>query len=262
MLRSALPVFALIFAVGCGEGPPSAVEETGPTLQELAPTPSGAPSLLVFSRTVGFRHDSISDGLTALTGLAQQHGFGLSSTEDAGHFNDAELAPYAAIIFMSTTGDILNPEQQAAFERYMAAGHGYVGVHAAADCEYDWPFYGKVVGAYFKGHSQPTAAQLTPEPVTHPALTGLPSPWSRTDEWYGFQTNPRPSVTVILTVDETTYAADTGAMGPDHPVAWFHTNAGGRSFYTALGHTRESFTEPLFLAHLLGGIQWAAGLTQ
>ena len=127
---------------------------------------------------------------------------------------------------------------------------------------YNGIMYGKVVGAYFKGHSQPTAAQLKLEPVTHPALAGLPSPWGRTDEWYGFQTNPRPNVTVLLTVDETTYAPDTSAMGPDHPVAWSHTNAGGRSFYTALGHTRESFTEPLFLAHLLGGIQWAAGLTQ
>ncbi|HVY32662.1 MAG TPA: ThuA domain-containing protein [Polyangiaceae bacterium] len=261
MLRSIAAVFSLVFATGCGEGPPTG-DDTGPTLKELVPTPAGAPSVLVFTRTSGFRHDSIPAGLQALTTLAQQHGFGLSNTEDATRFTDAVLAQFAAVIFLSTTGEILLADQEAAFERYMAAGHGYVGVHAAADCEYNWPFYGKLVGAYFKGHSLPTSAQVKVEPVTHPSLTGLSSPWTRTDEWYGFATNPRPDVTVLLTVDETTFAPEGGEMGADHPVAWYHTNVGGRAFYTALGHTRESFSEPQFLAHLLGGIQWATGVAQ
>lgn len=261
MLRFTLALFSLLVAAGCGEGPPTATD-TGPPLKELVAAPAGAPSVLVFSRTAGFRHDSIPAGIEALTTLAQQHGFGLSSTEDARQFNDAVLAQFAAVIFLSTTGDILIADQEAAFERYMAAGHGYVGVHAAADCEYNWPFYGKLVGAYFKGHGQVVSAQVKLEPVTHPALAGLSSPWTRTDEWYGFQTNPRPEVTVLLTVDESTYSPEQGEMGADHPVAWYHTNADGRAFYTALGHTRESFSEPLFLGHLLGGIQWAAGIAQ
>ena len=201
MQRTLLAAFALVFASSCGEGPPAA-DDTGAPVQELAATPAGGPRVLVFSRTAAFRHDSIPAGLSALTALAQQNGFGLSSTIDSTQFNDAALAPFAAIVFLSTTGDILNPEQQAAFERYMAAGHGYVGVHAAADCEYDWPFYEKVVGAYFKGHSQPTSAEVQVEPVTHPALSGLSSPWLRTDEWYGFSTNPRPTDTVLLPVHE------------------------------------------------------------
>lgn len=261
MIRAILAGFLPIFAAACSE-PPPATEDPNAGLTELSPTPAGAPRLLLFTKTAGFRHDSIPAGIQAITALAQQHGFGLVGTENAGQFTDAVLSQFAAVIFLSTTGDILIADQEAAFERYMAAGHGYVGVHAASDCEYFWPFYEKLVGAYFKGHSQPTSAQVKVEPVTHPALTGLSSPWIRTDEWYGFATNPRPNVTVLLTVDESTYAPEQGEMGADHPVAWYHTNVGGRAFYTALGHTRESFSEPQFLGHLLGGIQWAAGVAQ
>ena len=155
---------------------------------------------------------------------------------------------------------MITDSNRTAFESFIAAGNGYVGIHAAADCEYDWPFYGNLVGAYFGGHSLVVGATLNLEPVTHPALTGLTSPWQWTDEWYGFTANPRPQVTVLLTVDETSYDPGQGMMGPDHPVAWYHAFQGGRAFYTALGHTSESFSDPQFRAHLLGGIQWAAGI--
>lgn len=261
MRRRLLAAFALAFASGCGEGPPPE-DRSSQGFKQLVAPPAGAPNVLVFSRTAGFRHDSIPAGLSALTSLAQQQGFGLAGTEDATQFTDAVLGQFAAVIFLSTTGDLLLADQEAAFERYMAAGHGYVGIHAASDCEYHWPFYERLVGAYFMGHSQVTTATVKVEPVSHPAVAGLPSPWNRKDEWYGFSTNPRSQVTVLLTVDEATYAPEQGAMGADHPVAWYHENTGGRAFYTALGHTRESFSEPEFLAHLLGGIRWAAGLTQ
>jgi type 1 glutamine amidotransferase len=223
---------------------------------------AGQPRILVFSRSGGFRHDSIPAGITALTELAQQHGFGLAGTEDKAQFTDENLARFAAVVFLSTTGEILDAAHEAAFERYIAAGNGYVGVHAASDCEYQWPYYGGLVGAYFASHSSVVEANLKPEPVTHASLTGLPSPWKRTDEWYAFRTNPRSQVTVLLSVDETTYDPGQGTMGADHPVAWYHTYQGGRSFYTALGHTTESFREPAFMAHLLGGMQWAAGIVQ
>jgi cytochrome c len=245
---------------GCASAPPptpAPQTNTGSTV--LVAATAGQPQLLVFSRTAAFRHQSIPAGLTGLTQLAQQHGFGLTATEDPAQFNDAFLATFAAVIFLSTSGDVLDAPAQAAFERYVAASHGYVGVHAAADCEYDWPWYGGLVGAYFAGHSDVVPATLKLEAVTHPALDGLPSPWSRTDEWYGFRTNPRAQVTVLLSVDETSFDPGPGSMGADHPLAWFHEYQGGRAFYTALGHTAESFSDPLVLGHLLGGIQWAAG---
>jgi type 1 glutamine amidotransferase len=248
---------ALLALVGCSQPPPAA-EDPQAGLKVLVPAAPGQPSLLVFSRTQGFRHDSIPAGLSALEQLARAHGFGLSATEDARQFTDPSLASFSALIFLSTTGDVLDASGQAALERYLAAGHGWVGIHAAADCEYDWPYYGGLVGAYFGGHSLVVEASLKLEPVTHPALSGLPSPWVRTDEWYGFDTNPRPQVTVLLTADETSFDAGQGSMGPDHPVAWYHQYGGGRAFYTALGHTAESFSEPELLSHLLGGISWAA----
>lgn len=258
-VAAAVSCLACLSLANCGSSPP-ATEDTRSGLTELVAAPPGKPRLLVFSRTQGFRHDSIPAGIAALSQLASQQGFGLSSTEDAAQFTDDTLGAFAAIVFLSTTGDVLDAEQQAAFERYIAAGHGYVGIHAAADCEYEWPFYGSLVGAWFKGHSQVTSAQVKIEPVTHPAVASLTSPWSREDEWYGFRDNPRPNVTVLLTVDESSYDPGQGLMGGDHPVSWFHESQGGRAFYTALGHTSKTFTEAAFTSHLLGGIQWAARL--
>jgi cytochrome c len=250
----------LLALTGCSAPPETADPNIG--TKTLVAAPAGQPSLLVFSRTGGFRHDSIPAGIAALTQLAEQQGFGLSATEDKQQFTDENLARFAAVVFLNTTGEILDAAHEAAFERYIAAGHGYIGVHAASDCEYQWPFYGGLVGAYFAGHSSVVEATVKAEPVTHASLSGLPSPWLRTDEWYGFDLNPRAEVTVLLTVDEASYDPGGGMMGADHPVAWYHSYQGGRAFYTALGHTRESFQEPEFLAHLLGGARWAAGIVQ
>jgi cytochrome c len=251
----------LLALPACSE-PPTNEPDDRAGLHVLVAAAPGQPSILVFSKTAGFRHESIPAGVAALKALAQQHGFGLTQTEDGRQFTDQALSGFAAVVFMSTTGDVLIAGEEAAFERYIAAGHGFVGVHAAADCEYDWAYYGGLVGAYFAGHSLVVPASVKLEPVTHAALSGLPSPWQRTDEWYGFRTNPRTSATVLLTVDETSYDAGQGMMGADHPVAWYHDYQGGRAFYTALGHAPESFSDPVFLGHLLGGIQWAAGLAQ
>jgi type 1 glutamine amidotransferase len=252
----------LLALAGCSQVPPTDPNDLSVGLHELVPASTNQPRLLLFTKTAGFRHDSIPAGVTALTSLAEQQGFGLTRTEDARQFTDQTLGAFTAVIFLSTTGDILIADEEAAFERYIAAGHGFVGVHAAADCEYNWSFYGGLVGAYFADHSSVVPATVKLEPVTHPALTGVPSPWLRKDEWYAFRTNPRPQVTVLLTVDEATYDAGQGTMGADHPVAWYHPYQGGRAFYTALGHTSESFSDAVFLGHLLGGIQWAAGVAQ
>jgi type 1 glutamine amidotransferase len=204
--------------------------------------------VLVFTRTAGFRHDSIPAGIQAVRELGAEGGFTVDATEDPSRFTTANLAGYRAVVFLSTTGDVLDDAQQAAFESYIRAGGGFVGVHAAADTEYDWPFYGELLGAYFAGHP----------PVQHAtgrASDPLGPAWSRTDEWYNFR--GRPNAHVLATVDESSYTG--GTMGADHPIAWCKEYAGGRSFYTAGGHASAAYAEPAFRAHLLAGILYATG---
>ncbi len=213
-------------------------------------------AVLVFSKTAGFRHDSIPAGIAAIQQLATQNNFTVETTEDAAQFTDANLARFKAVIWLSTTADVLDATQQAAFERYIRAGNGYMGVHAAADTEYDWPWYGGLVGAYFSSHPAIQPATVRLEDTSHPATAGLPVTWPRTDEWYSYRTNPRSSVHVLATLDESTYSG--GTMGADHPIAWCRPYDGGRSFYTGMGHTQESYSEANFRTHLLGGIRYAA----
>jgi len=216
--------------------------------------------LLVFSKTGGFRHASIKDGKIALQKLAAQHNYAVDFTEDSNVFTDVNLARYDAVVFLLTTGTILDDNQKAAFERYIRAGGGYVGVHSASDTEYDWSWYGGLVGAYFDrihGHSKVMQATIHVTDRTQPSTMMLPAIWIRTDEWYNFATNPRGKVNVLMTIDEKSYKG--GTMGADHPIAWYHEYDGGRAWYTALGHTSSSYYEPLFLAHLWGGIVYATG---
>ncbi len=215
--------------------------------------------VLIFSATAGFRHDSIANGIQTIQMLAATNNFSVDTTEDATQFNDANLAQYKAIIFLSTTGDVLtNAQQQAALQHYIEAGGGYVGIHAAADTLHNWPWYGGLVGAYFVSHPAIQQATVKVADRVDPSTRMLPKRWVRTDEWYNFSTNARPTVHVLATVDETTYTG--GTLGFDHPIAWSQIYDGGRAWYTAGGHTPESFSEPLFQAHLLGGIQFAAGV--
>jgi type 1 glutamine amidotransferase len=212
--------------------------------------------VLVFSKTAGFRHDSIPAAVAAIRTLGSRNNFVVDAVEDGAAFNDANLARYKAVVFLLTTGDVLDATQQAAFERYIRGGNGYVGVHSASDTEYDWPWYGGLVGAYFQGHPAIQTATIRLEDRQHPSTRPLPEPWVRRDEWYNFRTNPRANVRVLARLDEATYSG--GTMG-DHPIAWYHAFDGGRAWYTAGGHTAESYSEPLFLEHLLGGINYAAG---
>ncbi len=216
------------------------------------------PRVLVFSKTTGFRHDSIPDGLAAIRQLGQQNGFDVDATEDAAAFNDTNLARYQSVVWLSTTGDVLDAVQQAAFERYLRNGGGFAGIHSATDTEYDWPWYGGLVGAYFQDHPAIQRATVRVEDSAHPSTIALPAAWERTDEWYNFRLNPRGRVKVLATLDERSYSG--GGMGADHPIAWCQLYDGGRAWYTAGGHTRESYGEPLFRQHLLGGLQFTAQL--
>ncbi|MGK5441761.1 ThuA domain-containing protein [Micromonospora sp. URMC 105] len=213
--------------------------------------------VLVFSKTAGFRHDSIAVGTQAIRDLGAANSFTVTATEDAAAFTTGNLAQYEAVIFLNTTGDVLNATQQTAFESYIGSGGGFVGVHSAADTEYNWSFYGNLVGAYFASHPAIQQANVKVEHRGHAATAHLPQTWTRTDEWYNYQTNARSTARVLATLDESSYSG--GSMGADHPHSWCKTYSGGRAFYTGGGHTQASYSEPAFRAHLLGGIRYAAG---
>ncbi|MBB2946669.1 type 1 glutamine amidotransferase [Actinoplanes lutulentus] len=211
--------------------------------------------VLVFSRTAGFRHDSIAAGTQTIRELGAANGFSVTATEDPAVFT--ALSSFEAVVFLNTTGDVLNAAQQTAFETWIKSGRGYVGVHAAADTEYDWPFYGELVGAWFASHPAIQSANVKVEDRAHAATAHLPQVWNRTDEWYDYRTNARSTAHVLATLDESSYSG--GTMGADHPHSWCKPYQGGRSFYTGGGHTVASYTDGAFRAHLLGGIRYAAG---
>ncbi len=223
---------------------------------------AGPAQVLVFSKTEGFRHESIEAGQAAVRQLAAEHGYGVTVTEDADRFNEDTLSKYRAVVFLSTTGDVLDAEQQVAFERYIQAGGGYVGVHAATDTEYDWPWYGQLAGAYFLMHpSVPSNVQEGKFTVMEKGMWAtkmFPDTFRRTDEFYSFR-NISDKITPVLALDDASYQ---GGENPDyHPMAWYQEFDGGRSFYTALGHTEEAFADSAFLQHLWAGIDYAAGGT-
>ncbi|RYU92092.1 ThuA domain-containing protein [Mucilaginibacter terrigena] len=215
------------------------------------------PKVLIFCKTAGFHHESIAVGIPAIIKLGKQNNFDVDTTTNSAKFTAANLKQYAAVIFLSTTGDVLNNEQQAAFEQYIRAGHGFVGVHAATDTEYDWPWYGNLVGAYFKSHpSKQQEANLEVVDRGFPATNHLPATWRRLDEWYNYKWMAG-DLQVLIKIDEKSYTG--GENGDNHPMSWYHNYDGGRSFYTALGHTDASYADPLYLKHLLGGIKYAIG---
>jgi type 1 glutamine amidotransferase len=229
----------------------TALAEPPPKADEAA-----TQAVLVFSRTAGFRHGSIPAGIEAVKRLGREHGFKVDATEDPAKFV-ANLSDYDAVVFLNTTGDVLNDDQQKAMESFVRAGNGFVGVHSATDTEYDWPWYGRLVGAYFAGHPRIQEAEIEVVSRNHPSTRHLSARWTRVDEWYNFRESPTGKVTVLARLDESTY--EGGTMPDDHPVSWCHEYDGGRAWYTAGGHTNESFAEPSFLRHLLGGIKWAMG---
>lgn len=245
MARSIL-ILVLAFAPLCGC-------HSAPTREPI--------DVLVFSRTAGFRHSSIPAGIKALNQLCFESGYTCSSTEDATVFETTNLAQYDVIIFLNTTGDILDESQQAAFEDWFTnpgkQQRGFVGIHAAADTEYDWPFYRDLLGGQFKSHPAVQQAVVVCEDASHPSTAHLPKQWQRTDEWYNYRTNPRESgANVLLNLDTASYQGDE--MEGDHPIAWCRQRGSARMFYTGGGHTEECYSEPLFLQHILGGIRWAA----
>ncbi|MEO0572928.1 MAG: ThuA domain-containing protein [Bacteroidota bacterium] len=213
--------------------------------------------VLVYTKTEGYRHKNIEKGVKTLRELGRENGFIVLQTQTAEDFNTNNLKNFRLVVFLSTTGDVLNGEQERAFENYLKSGGAFMGIHAASDTEYDWPWYGKLVGAYFESHPKGTpTAKINVVDKSHPSTVHLPDVWERTDEWYNFK-NINPNVTVLLNLDESSY--EGGTNGGNHPIAWYHEFDGARSFFTGGGHTEASFDEPEFRQHLLGGMEWCLG---
>lgn len=210
--------------------------------------------MLVFSKTAGFRHGSIENGKQMFKKLAEENAWMLTVTENADEMVSA-LPRVRVVVFLSTTGDVLNDSQQKAFEEWYRKGNGYVGIHAAADTEYDWPWYGSLVGGYFKSHPAIQKAQVTVEDARHAITKGLPKSMERTDEWYDYRINPRGAVYVLASLVQTSYTGST--MSTDHPIMWLHEFDGGRAFYTGFGHTAESYSEPAFVQIVTRAVKWA-----
>lgn len=212
--------------------------------------------VLVFSKTVKFRHSSIPAGKTAIIKLGKDIGFETDTTENSAVFTEKNLQKYSAVIFLSTTGDALNDKQQEAFEHYIQAGGGFVGIHAATDTEYDWPWYNNLVGAYFASHpGNPNVQEGEVYAVdkNHPSMQDFPERWKIKDEFYDFKSF-NPKVNVLVKIDEKTYK--DGKMGDNHPMSWYHEYDGGKAFYTNFGHENATFVNPVFVKHLTGGLNY------
>ena len=212
--------------------------------------------ILVFAKTNGFHHSSIPNGKAAIQKLGKENDFDVDVTEDSLVFAEDNLKKYAAVVFLNTTGNILSYKQEAAFERFIQAGGGFVGIHSATDTEYDWIWYSKLVGANFESHPKQQNAKILVVDKDHASTKHLPDTWERFDEWYNFK-NLNKDVHVLAKIDEKSY--EGGKMGDDHPMAWYHEYDGGRAFYTEFGHTEESYVDSNYLKHILGGIQYAIG---
>lgn len=225
-------------------------------IQEVFAQKTKKDRLLVFTKTEESRHASISDGVEAIEELGAELGYSMDHTEDAALFNEENLTRYDAVVFLNTSGNVLNEQQQNAFKQFVTNGGGFVGIHAATVTEYDWPWYNKLVGAYFDGHPDVQEATIRVVNRDHPSTKHLPREWGRTDEWYNFK-SIQDHLNVLAYLDESTY--EGGTNGNEHPIAWYHEVLGGRAFYMAGGHTGESYSEPAFRKHLAGGIQYVLG---
>jgi type 1 glutamine amidotransferase len=221
--------------------------------------PSQPTACLVYSQTAGYRHRSIPKAILAVKKLGREQGFLVEASEDPQIFRSENLRRFRAVVFLNTSGNILDTPGRLALQAFVEAGGGFAGVHAACDTGYDWSWYETLVGAYFRSHPRGIhRAEVQIVDKKHPSTRKLPKVWARWDEWYDFKANPRQHVRVLAVLNEKTYFG--GRMGADHPIIWCHEKLGGRVWYTGCGHTQLSFRDPRYLKHLLGGLRYVLSL--
>jgi uncharacterized protein len=235
-----------------------AVFVAAPATATPAPVSSGA--ILVYSGTTGYRHDSIPDGIRAVTAIASRRGLSVVASEDPAVFSADNLKRFRAIVLLSCTTDPKNPASEwlvgprrDALQQFVRSGGGVLAIHAAADSHYNWPWYGRMIGGHFARHPQGTPrGDVTVVAPADPAVRGLPRTISRVDEWYYFD-DYDPISKVLVTLDPASIGEkDTNP----NPIAWTRQINEGRVFYTAMGHTKESYSEPFFLQHVANGLDW------
>jgi uncharacterized protein len=221
--------------------------------------------VFLFTKTAGWHHESIHEGVAAIRKLAERNNFQVDWQENTDFVTEKNLEKYQAIIFLNTTADILNDEQQKAVEKFIQSGKGFVGIHSASDTEYGWPWYTKMVGMMFKIHPEQQTAYVRVLDHNFPGMERFPKKLLWTDEWYEFSAAKSTDLKFLVTVDEKTYNPNAKwgdnvgkGMGDFHPISWYHPYDGGRAFYTALGHIPATFSDQTFLDHIYGGIYWAA----
>lgn len=216
--------------------------------------PKSATRILVFSKTEGgYRHASIEAGKKMFMQLANQYHYEADTSEDANLFTSQNLSQYKAIVFLSTRGDILNDQQQLAFQQFIQNGGGFLGIHAATTTEYSWPWYNELVGAYFDGHPEPQAARYTVVDTNFSPVKHLPKQFSWFDEVYNFK-SVKENIQPVITVDEMSYTG--GKMGAHHPVCWYQEVFGTRSFYIGQGHFDEAYSDSNFVQLVFNGLNW------
>lgn len=215
--------------------------------------------ILLFSKTDGFRHASIEPAIEVVRRLGQEYGFEVDATEDSNWFTEERLESYDAVFFLNTSMTLFNDAQRDVFENYIRSGGGYLGTHSAADTEYNWPFYGVLVGAWFKNHPPVQHGEIVVNSYSHPATVVLPPRWSIEDEWYNFRQLPQ-GVTVLAELDTESIE---GSEHPGyHPATWYHSVGEGRAFYTVMGHSESTWNHSHFINQLLGAIRYVTGVSQ
>jgi hypothetical protein len=216
--------------------------------------------VLLFTHSTGYRHASIEPGAAALIQLGKRERVSITRSEDPNIFSPSGLRTYDAIIFLSTSTDPKKPDSEwfqgprrTALQAFVRRGGGIVGIHAASDSHYHWPWYQQLIGGHFARHPQgtPTGTVAVVDPL-HRSTRGLPNRMTRTDEWYYFD-DYNPRMHLLMTLDPKSIGeADVNP----NPVSWSHNFEGARVFYTAMGHTNESYSDPDMLKHLAGGLNW------
>ena len=221
--------------------------------------------VFLFTKTAGWHHESIQEGVIAFKKMAERNNFDVDWQENTDFITEANLAKYQVIVFLNTTGDVLNDEQQKVVEKFIQSGKGFVGIHSASDTEYKWEWYTKMVGMMFKIHPLQQTAYLNVVDSNFPGMERFPKRLLWTDEWYEFGELKSKDLKYLVTVDEKTYAPQAKwgtnegkGMGDFHPISWYHPYDGGRAFYTALGHIPATFADQTFIDHLYGAVYWAA----
>jgi uncharacterized protein len=216
--------------------------------------------LLVVTVTKGFRHDSIPAAERLVAALGQEDNawtVDYARTDDdlGTKMTPSALASYDGVVFASTTGDLPLPDRHG-FLDWIAAGHAFIGIHAASDTYHDFPPYIEMLGGEFKTHGPQAKVLVLVQDPDHPATKGMPSPIEVYDEIYQFKSFDRDHVHMLLALDKH---PNDGTPG-DYPLAWTRTPGKGRVFYTALGHREDVLESDWYKKHLRGGILWALGL--